>query len=134
MATDEERRDFLQNHRLALLGTLGASGRAQLSPVYYLFDGQQIVVSTTASRVKAKNVRRDGRVTLCALAEEPPFAYLTVYGRGEIVEENVVETMMAIGERMLGRPLGEEQRPAIEERARREGRVVLQITPQSFSP
>jgi PPOX class probable F420-dependent enzyme len=134
MATDEERRDFLRNQRLAVLGTLRASGQAQLSPVYYLFDGQHIVISTTRSRVKAKNVRRDGRVTLCALAEEPPFAYLTVYGQGEILEEDVVETMMAIGERMLGRPLGEEQRPAIEERARREGRVVLRITPESFSP
>lgn len=134
MATDEQRRDFLRNHRLAVLGTLRASGKAQLSPVYYFFDGQHILVSTTGSRAKAKNVRRDGRVTLCALSEAPPFAYLTVYGRGEILEEHVVETMMAIGGRMLGRPLGEEQRPAIEERARQEGRVVLRITPESFSP
>ena len=134
MPTDEERRDFLRNHRLAVLGTLRANGEAQLSPVYYLFDGRHIIVSTTGSRAKARNVRRDGRVTLCALSEEPPFAYLTVYGRGEILEENAVETMMAVGERVLGRPLGEEQRPAIEEQARQEGRVVLRIAPESFSP
>lgn len=134
MPTDEERLNFLRDHKLAVLGTLRASGQAQLSPIYYLFDGQHIVISTTKSRVKTKNVLRDNRVTLCALAEEPPFAYMTVYGRGEIVEENVVETMMAIGERMLGRPIGEEQRPAIEERARNEGRIVLRITPESFSP
>lgn len=133
MPTDEERLNFLRDHKLAVLGTLRASGQAQLSPIYYLFDGQHIVISTTKSRVKTKNVLRDSRVTLCALAEEPPFAYMTVYGRGEIVEESVVETMMAIGERMLGRPIGEEQRPAIEERARKEGRVVLRITPESFS-
>ena len=134
MPTDEERRDFLEKHRLAVLGTIRADGQAQLSPVYYLYDGQHIIVSTTRSRAKAVNVRRDGRVTLCALAEEPPFAYQTVYGRGEILDEDVVDTMMAIGAKMLGRPLGEDWREPLEKRAREEGRVVLRITPESFSP
>jgi PPOX class probable F420-dependent enzyme len=134
MTTDKERRDFLRNHRLAVLGTVRGSGHPQLSPVYYVFDGQHILVSTTRSRAKAKNVRRDGRIALCALSEQPPFTYLTVYGRGEILEENAVEAMIAIGEKMVGRPIGEEQRPAMEERAQQEGRVVLRITPESFYP
>lgn len=134
MPTDDERREFLREHRLAVLGTIRADGQAQLSPVYYVFEGEQIIVSTTRSRAKTANVRRDSRVTLCAIAEEPPFAYQTVYGRGEIVDEDVVETMMAVGAKMLGRPLGEDWREPLEKSAREEGRVVLRITPESFSP
>jgi hypothetical protein len=41
----------------------------------------------------------------------------------------VVDVMMAVGERMSGRPLGAEARPAVEAMAEQEGRVVLRCRP-----
>jgi hypothetical protein len=41
--------------------------------------------------------------------------------------------MMVIGGRMAGSPIPESARPAIEERAKREGRVVLRVRPESFA-
>ena len=75
--TPEERREFLEQHRLAIVGAVRAEGRPQLSPVYYVMDGDDLLVSTTATRAKAKAVRRDGRVTMCVIGEQPPFPYLT---------------------------------------------------------
>ena len=132
--TPEERREFLEQHRLAIVGAVRAEGRPQLSPVYYVMDGDDLLVSTTATRAKAKAVRRDGRVTMCVIGEQPPFPYLAVYGRGRIEDDGAVEVMMAVGGKMTGSPLPESARPALEERARSERRVVLRVTPESYFP
>ena len=132
--TPEERRTFLEQHRLAIVGAVRAEGRPQLSPVYYVMDGDDLLVSTTATRAKAKAVRRDGRVTMCVIGEQPPFRYLTVYGRGRIEDDGAVEVMMAVGGKMTGSSLPESARPALQERARSEQRVVLRVTPESYFP
>ncbi len=53
-------------------------------------------------------------------------------GRGRI--ESVVDVMIAVGGAMAGNPLPESVRPAIEQRAEKEQRVVLRVTPQSQYP
>jgi hypothetical protein len=97
-------------------------------------DGDDLLISTTATRAKAKVIRRNSRVSVCVLGEEIPFPYLAVHGRGTIEEEGAVDLMMRIGEAMSGNPVPEAMRPAIEERARREQRVVLRVTPESYYP
>jgi len=51
-----------------------------------------------------------------------------------VKELRVVDVMMAVGGAMAGNPLPESMRPAIEERAKKEQRVVLRVTPQSYYP
>jgi hypothetical protein len=41
----------------------------------------------------------------------------------------VVDVMMAVGERMMGQPLADDARPAVEAMAERERRVVLRCRP-----
>ena len=41
---------------------------------------------------------------------------------------------MAVGGKMTGAPLPESARPALEERAKSERRVVLRVTPESHFP
>jgi PPOX class probable F420-dependent enzyme len=52
--------------RQGVLATLAADGRPQLSNVLYVWDGagRTARISTTADRVKARNVRRDPRAAL----------------------------------------------------------------------
>lgn len=104
-----------------------------MSPVYYAMDGDDIVISTTASRWKAKALRRDPAVSLCVLGEAPPFPYLLVYGTATIEERGAVDVMMKIGERMSGNPVPEAARPLVERRAHDEGRVVLRVRPERFA-
>ena len=132
--TPEERKKFLAEHRLCVVAYARQGGPPSLSPVYYAMDGDDILISTTASRAKAKAIRRGAQVSICVLGEQMPFPYLTVYGRGRIEDTNVVETMMKVGERMTGNPVPEAARPAIERRAQDEGRVVLRVTPEGFVP
>lgn len=132
--TPEERKAFLSEHRLAIVGAERVDAPPQLSPVYYVMDGDDLLISTTETRAKAKVIRRNTRVSVCVLGEEMPFPYLTVYGHGQIETDGAADVMMAVGGAMAGNPLPESMRPAIEERAKKEQRVVLRVTPESYYP
>ncbi len=129
MITDEQRQ-FLEEHRLCIVGYVRKDGPPALSPVYYVLDGDEIVISTTSSRAKGRAGRRNIAMSVCVLAESPPFQYLTVYGKAHVEDEGAVDAMMRIGEKMTGAPISEASRPALEQRAKAEGRVVLRITPE----
>jgi len=130
--TPEERRKFLEEHRFGVLGVERDGKPPHLTPVYYVLDGDDIIVSITKSRVKARLIETARRVTLLVLHEQFPFDYLAVLGKARLEDEGAVETMARIGEKMYGRPVGPEMRPALEERAQKEGRIVLRITPESY--
>lgn len=130
----EERKSFLKEHRLAVLGVERKNAPPQLSPVYYVMDGDDLLISTTATRAKTAVVRRTSRVSVCVLGERRPFPYLTVYGRGRIEKDGAVEVMIAVTEKMTRKPVSKSTQPAIKERARKENRVVLRVTPESFFP
>ena len=132
MKISDEQRKFLESHRLCVFGFNRRSGPPSLSPVYYFMDGDEIVISTTDSRVKAKAVQRNPEVSVCVLDEKMPFAYLTVYGHARIEEEGAVDVMRRIGEVMTGNPVPEAMLPALEKRAQDEGRVVICVKPAQF--
>jgi PPOX class probable F420-dependent enzyme len=127
-----EQRAFLEGHRLVVVGLPRKAAAPHLSPVYYAMDGDDIIISTTASRFKARAVRRDPRIALCILGEQLPFPYMTVYGHATIDEQGAVDVMMKVGERMTGNPVPESARPAVEQRAKDEGRVVLRVRIERF--
>lgn len=134
MPMTDDQRDFLRAHRLCVYGFERQQGPPSLSPVYYVMDGDDLLVSTTRSRAKARAARRNPQVTLCVLHEEFPFPYLTLFGRATVEEEEtaVVDLLMRLREVMTGVPIPPEQRGEVEERARAEGRVVLRVTPERF--
>ena len=104
--TPEERRQFLETHRLAVLGVERNGRPPHLSPVYYVIDGEDVLVSVTETRTKTGLIERAGRLSLCVLGEQFPFPYLRLEGRGSIENDGAAEVMMRIGEKMTGAPAG----------------------------
>ncbi len=129
MATAEQKA-FLEKHRLAIVGLGRKAGPPHMSPVYYVMDGDDILISTTESRFKAKAVRRNPEISLCVMAEEMPFPYLLIYGAATIEDTDPAGVMMRVGEKMSGSKLPDAARPAVEQRAEAEGRVVLRVKPR----
>jgi hypothetical protein len=129
--TPEERRQFVRDHRTAIFGYNRRVDGPAMSIVYYLMDGDDILISTMAARGKAKAVARNGKVSLCVLDEKWPPTYLQVYcdATVETDQEAVVNVMMGIAGVMADKPIPESARPAIAEGARREDRVALRLTP-----
>jgi PPOX class probable F420-dependent enzyme len=64
MVLDADVRAFLDAPRSADLGTINPDGSPQLSIIWYERRGDEVIVNTTATRIKARNMDRDPRVSL----------------------------------------------------------------------
>ena len=127
----DERRKFVREHRTCVLGYARQQHGPAMTVVYYVTDGDDILVSTMAARSKAKAVDRDPRVSLCVLDENWPLGYLQVYGTAVVErdEDQAADVLRRIVELMAGEPVPPERWPQIAELARQEERVVLRVTP-----
>jgi PPOX class probable F420-dependent enzyme len=109
--TQTERRAFLQHGtRTAKLSTVREDGRPHVVPVWFVLDGDDLLFTTGARSVKARSMRRDGRVALCVDDERPPYAFVMLEGRAELSDD--VEAMLPvateIGRRYMGADRAEE--------------------------
>jgi PPOX class probable F420-dependent enzyme len=74
--------------RPAMLATTRPDGRPHVVPIWYdLDDDGRLVFTTGASSVKARNLRRDGRVALCVQDDQPPFDFVSMSGTAEISDD-----------------------------------------------
>ena len=127
----EERRDFVRNHRTAVFGFARAADGPSMSCVYYVMDGEDILVSTMAGRAKARAVRRNPKISLCVLDENWPPTYLLVYGEARIEEAGGEDLLIRICELMAEQPMPDAERSKLIDLAREERRVVVRIKPYS---
>ena len=127
----DERRKFVREHRTCVLGYARQQHGPAMTVVYYVTDGDDILVSTMAARSKAKAVDRDPRVSLCVLDENWPLGYLQVYGTAVVErdEDQAADVLRRIVELMAGEPVPPERWQQIAELAKQEERVVLRVTP-----
>jgi PPOX class probable F420-dependent enzyme len=127
----EERRQFVREHRTAVLGYPRKQDGPAMSIVYYVMEDEEILVSTMAARAKAKAVTRSPKVSLCVLDEQWPPSYLQVYRDATLESDldRVVDVMMRIAGVMAGAEMPDDVRPVVEAGARAEQRVVLRLRP-----
>lgn len=77
--------DLLQRHKNALIATTGADGAPQLTPVWYLWDGEAFTASVPGWTIKVGNIRREPRIAVC-VDDEASGAYATAMGPATIIE------------------------------------------------
>jgi PPOX class probable F420-dependent enzyme len=73
-------RKFLEEKRFAVIGTTNPSGSPQLTVMWYILDGDEIVFNTKAGRAKDINLQRDPRVSILVIADDP-YRYIRIDGR-----------------------------------------------------
>ena len=79
---------FLETPRHAIIGTNSPDGPPQLTPVWYLYENDQVYISVNTGTAKLRNLRRDSRVTLCVDGCHPDARAVILRGRAEIIEED----------------------------------------------
>jgi PPOX class probable F420-dependent enzyme len=84
---DEKTRAFLLEKRFPVLATINADGSVQQTVMWYDLDGDEILMNTAAKRVKAGNLRRDPRVSLCF---EDGYHYITLIGTVQLNDDQDV--------------------------------------------
>jgi PPOX class probable F420-dependent enzyme len=123
-ALDPNVRAFIDATPSGVLGTVRPDGRPRLTVVRHLLEGDRILISTEATRAKARDVARDGYASYCVTGHEAPFPCVTVEGPARIVAEGLGARTTAILERMSGAPMAE---PLSDETVAAMGRVIIEL-------
>ena len=113
-------RALLEEPNFAHLATLLPDGSPQSAPVWVGVDGDRILVATGEGSLKAKNTKRDPRVSLSIVAMENPYREAQI--RGRVVErrpDRDLKAMDVISHKYTGAPFPMRTNP--------EQRVVLVI-------
>ena len=71
----------------AVLATNRRDGAPHISPIWYLYEDGRFLISIGANSVKARNIRRDPRVSLCIDQGHPGGWAVTVDGTAALIEE-----------------------------------------------
>jgi PPOX class probable F420-dependent enzyme len=124
---------FLSEHPRAVLATMRRDGRPQLSPVVVAVDDAgRVLISTRETAVKAKNLARDPRASLCGLNERFFGEWVQAEGAAELIY--LPEAMPLLEDyyrRISGEhPDWDDYRSAMQ----RERRLIVRITIDRAGP
>ena len=115
-------RSLFEGANLANLGTIGADGYPQVTPVWVDYDGEHILVNSVEGRAKLENVRRDPRVAISIYSADSLYAPAFVWGRVvSTTSEGAREHMI----KMAAKYLRQDEYPS-----QGETRVIIRILPE----
>jgi len=118
-------REFLDAHIVGVLVTDPRQGHPRPSVVYYVRDGEQLLISTVQTRHKALDVGASGWASLCVMGLERPFPSATFSGAAEIRTKDIGRATAALAQRFMGAE--ETPEPQTDEALAGVGRVILAI-------
>ena len=80
MVLPDNVKKFLAKPNFAVVATVGPSGRPQATPVWFMLDGEDILINTAKGRVKLRNLHANPRVSLAIYDRDNPYAYVQIQG------------------------------------------------------
>ena len=126
--TPECRAFLLTGTRTGKLATVRADGRPHVVPIWFDLDGDTLVFTTGATSLKAKNMRRDARVSLCVDDEAPPYAFAVIEGTVQLIADEP-EALLHWATRIGGRYMGAERAEEYGKRNGVPGELLVRVTP-----
>jgi PPOX class probable F420-dependent enzyme len=129
--TDAEVRAFLGSTppHTGKIAMTRKDGSPHVAPIWYVVDERaddlQLLFNTGEDTLKGRILRRDPRVALCVDDETPPFSFVIVRGRVELIDdlEQVRHWAGVIG----GRYMGADQASAYGERNGVPGELLARL-------
>ncbi len=96
MELPEEFHELLDGPHTAVLATLMADGSPQASPVWFLRDGDEILVSSRANQLRGRRLGRDARVAFSLYDPANPMSYVEVRGVATVESDPTAATRDAV--------------------------------------
>ncbi|MEV4566178.1 PPOX class F420-dependent oxidoreductase [Nonomuraea sp. NPDC049419] len=127
MTTREWHEFVTRGARTGKFATLGADGAPHVTPVWYVFDGEDFAFTTNGETAKARHLRRDPRAALCVDDDAPPFAY--VEARGEVTLSEDLDELLDVATQAAARYVGPDQAEEFGRRNGVPGEVVVRLRP-----
>lgn len=119
--------DLLESTALAHVATIGPKGEPQSNPVWFGWDGENVLFSQTKGRQKYHNLQRDPRVALSIVDPANPYRYLEIRGKVLRIDEDPDLTFInSMAQKYLKQDKYPWHRPGEE-------RVVIVVAPEKTS-
>ena len=135
MSKTEISRFLMQGTFTGKLATVKEDGSSHVVPIWFVLDKRNsknrigdIILTTGVTSVKANNIQRDNRVSICVDDQIPPFSFVTIFGRAKIYtykHNEVLKWSTRIAERYTGK----DNAKAYGKRNSEEGLVLVRIKP-----
>ena len=112
---------LVQEKHLAHLATIMPDGSPQNTPLWIEADedGTHVLLNSTDSRVKTRNIEREPRVAISLYDPQNPQRYVTIRGTAELIHEGAVEHISKLAQKYTGN----NYRGPVHER------VIIKVTP-----
>jgi PPOX class probable F420-dependent enzyme len=138
MSKKEIRKFLMQGTFTGKLATVKKNGSSHIVPIWFVLDGDNkgggsgrgddIIFTTNGTSVKAKNIQRDNRVSICVDDQTPPFSFVIVYGIARIQDCERNE-LFRFAAKIAQRYMGKENAELYGRRNSTEGEVLVRIKP-----
>ena len=139
MSKKEIKRFLMQGTLTGKLATVKKDGSSHVVPIWFILDdvvvhdnnSVDIIFTTGSTSVKARNIQRDNRVSICIDDQIPPFSFVTVYGIAKIQRVNHNE-LLKWATKIAERYMGKDNAESYGIRNSAEGELLVRIKPLSI--
>ena len=117
------------------LATVKKDGSSHVVPIWFVLDYRNnedylgnIYFTTFVVSVKAENIQRDNRISMCIDDQTPPFSFVTIHGTAKLYpykQKEILKWATKIAERYIGK----KDSKGYGERNSGEGAVLVRIKP-----
>src|SRR5579862_1463079 len=111
----------LLNAQVGVLGTVGASGRPQLSAIWFIAEGDTVKFSLNCARQKTKNLQANPKASFLIFDPANPYKYVELRGDAEIAPDDDYKFADQVGAK-YGANLRDRDQPG-------DTRVAVTLTP-----
>ena len=92
----EKYRDILESTTLGHLATVDEQGRPQVNPMWFLWDGERILLSVKANTRKYRTLRHDPHIAMSFTDLQEPERYVEI--RGAVVDFELYEDLTFVNQ------------------------------------
>ena len=137
MSKNETKKFLMQSTFTAKITTVNKGGSPHVVPVWFVLDERKnritkkiedIIFTTYKDSVKATNIQRDNRVSICVDDQTPQFSFVTIHGTAKIVRQRYNE-LLKWNTRIAERYMGKRNSKAYGERNTTEGVILVRVKP-----
>jgi PPOX class probable F420-dependent enzyme len=88
--------ELLSSKAIAMVGTIGKRGEPQVTPLWFLWDGERVRISLVDGRQKLRNLQRNPLISLVIVDPAQPTYYVELRGRiDDLVPDAELEKAIA---------------------------------------
>jgi PPOX class probable F420-dependent enzyme len=127
MTPDQVRAFLTHGTRTAKVATTGPGG-PHVMPVWFVLDGEELVFTTGAESVKARNLRRDPRVAVVVDDQVAPYSFVHI--RGPVTLSEDLEELQRFATEIGGRYMGADRAEEFGRRNAVPGELLVRLRPE----